>query len=308
MKFSHYNGSLLSLVNSQSGTGKTTIMRVVNSVYGHPSKLLSVESDTYAHKIHSMGVRNNLPVTLDELTNMPNDVASKLVYAVTHGQGPGRMQSQSNMERKNDTTWATIAMCTSNASIVDKLSAGKATANGELMRVIEFKIDSMTTMSKTDAYNLFEVLLMDNYGVAGPLYIDYLVKHVDEVRQQVMAMQEYIDKRAKLINRERYWSATAAMNIVGGHIAYQLGLHSIPVDAVLEWVITKLIPDMRRDIIESVPAVADILGDFLNEHMDGVLVINSEVDNRNTTLGPMAMLMPKRQLIVRVEQIGRAHV
>lgn len=301
MKFSHYNGALISLVNSQSGTGKTTIMRVVNSVYGHPSKLLSVESDTYAHKIHSMGVRNNLPVTMDEMTNMPNDVASKLAYAVTHGQGPGRMQSQSNMERRNDTTWATIAMCTSNASIVDKLSSGKATANGELMRVIEFKIDSLGSMSKTDAYNLFEMMLMENYGVAGPIYIDYLVKNLADVKRRVADMQEYIDKRAKLINRERYWSATAAMNIVGGQIAHELGLHNIDVDAVLEWVLNRLIPDMRRDIIESVPMIADILGDFLNANMDSVLVIDSNVDNRVSTLGPMATMMPKRQLMVRIE-------
>lgn len=301
MKFSHYNGALISLVNSQSGTGKTTIMRVVNSVYGHPSKLLSVESDTYAHKIHSMGVRNNLPVTMDEMTNMQNDVASKLAYAVTHGQGPGRMQSQSNMERKNDTTWATIAMCTSNSSIVDKLSAGKATANGELMRVIEFKIDSLNSMSKTDAYNLFEMLLMENYGVAGPIYIDYLVKNLADVRRRVAEMQEYIDKRAALVNRERYWSATAAMNIVGGQIAYELGLHTIDVSAVLEWVLSRLIPDMRRDIIESVPMIADILGDFLNANMDSVLIIDSKVDNRVSALGPMATMMPRRQLLIRVE-------
>lgn len=301
MKFSHYNGSLISLVNSQSGTGKTTIMRVVNSVYGHPSKLLSVESDTYAHKIHSMGVRNNLPVTLDEMTNMTNDVASKLAYAVTHGQGPGRMQSQTNMERKNDTTWATIAMCTSNASIVDKLSSGKATANGELMRVIEFKIDSMNSMSKTDAYNLFEALLMENYGVAGPIYIDYLVKNLSDVKRRVGEMQEYIDKKASLVNRERYWSATAAMNIVGGQIAYELGLHSIDTDRVLEWVLNRLIPEMRRDINESVPMIADILGDFLNANMDSVLIIDSKVDNRASALGPMALMMPRRQLLIRVE-------
>lgn len=300
MKFSGYNGALISLVNAQSGTGKTTIMRMVNSVYGHPSKLLSTEGDTYAHKIHRLGVLNNLPYTMDELTNIQPEVASKLAYAVSQGQGPGRMQSQSNMERKNTTTWATIALATSNSSIADKISSGKATANGELMRLIEYKIDSLNNMSKSDAYQLFEVMLADNFGVAGPLYIDYVVKSRDDIKRQIITMQEHIDKRARLVSKERYWAATIAANLVGGTVSHSLDLHGISPKPVLDWVIDGLIPSLRRDMNDAVPDSTDILGEFLNANQDSILVINAAMDRRSV-LTPMAIVAPRRQLLVRVE-------
>jgi hypothetical protein len=275
-------------------------MRMVNSIWGHPSKLLSVEADTYAHKIYRAGVLNNLPLTVDEVTNMPMDVASKLVYAIPHGMGPGRMQSQVNMERKNDTTWSLIGLCTSNASIVDKLSSGKSTANGELMRLIEYRVESLNLMSKTEAYELFEVTLMENYGVAGTLYAEWVVRNKDEVIRRIRAMQEYIDKRAKLDNRERYWSACFAACIVGGQIAYELGLHEIPVEPVLEWIFSHLIPSLRRDVANAVPEIADVLGDFLNAHRDSVLVINNSTDGRSA-LAPLAIHSPHKNLSIRFE-------
>ena len=300
IKFTGYNGAMFALVSPNSGTGKTTIMRMVNSIWGHPSKLLSVEADTYAHKIYRAGVLNNLPLTVDEVTNMPMDVASKLVYAIPHGMGPGRMQSQVNMERKNDTTWSLIGLCTSNASIVDKLSSGKSTANGELMRLIEYRVESLNLMSKTEAYELFEVTLMENYGVAGTLYAEWVVRNKDEVIRRIRAMQEYIDKRAKLDNRERYWSACFAACIVGGQIAYELGLHEIPVEPVLEWIFSHLIPSLRRDVANAVPEIADVLGDFLNAHRDSVLVINNSTDGRSA-LAPLAIHSPHKNLSIRFE-------
>ena len=300
IKFTGYNGAMFALVSPNSGTGKTTIMRMVNSIWGHPSKLLSVEADTYAHKIYRAGVLNNLPLTVDEVTNMQMDVASKLVYAIPHGMGPGRMQSQVNMERKNDTTWSLIGLCTSNASIVDKLSSGKSTANGELMRLIEYRVESLNLMSKTEAYELFEVTLMENYGLAGRLYAEWVVRNKDEVIRRIRAMQEYIDKRAKLDNRERYWSACFAACIVGGQIAFELGLHSIPVEPVLEWIFSTLIPSLRRDVANAVPEIGDILGDFLNAHRDSVLVVNSSTDGRSV-LAPLAVQSPNRTLSIRFE-------
>ena len=86
-----------------------------NSVYGHPDKLLAQETDTFAHKMYRLGVMNNLPYTVDEITNMHPESVSTLLYNVSQGSGPGRMQSQNNMERKNDTNWSLIALASSNA-------------------------------------------------------------------------------------------------------------------------------------------------------------------------------------------------
>ena len=146
-------------------------MKVCNSVYGHPDKLLAQETDTFAHKMYRLGVMNNLPYTVDEITNMHPESVSTLLYNVSQGSGPGRMQASSNTERKNDTNWSLIALASSNASMAEKLSLIKQFADGEMMRLLEYRIDRTNNITKTDAYNLFEGTLLHNYGVAGPHYI-----------------------------------------------------------------------------------------------------------------------------------------
>jgi uncharacterized protein (DUF927 family) len=88
-----FNGALINLINSSSGTGKSTVLKMCNSVYGHPDKLLAQETDTFAHKMYRLGVMNNLPYTVDEITNMHPESVSTLLYNVSQGSGPGRMQS-----------------------------------------------------------------------------------------------------------------------------------------------------------------------------------------------------------------------
>ena len=58
-----YNGAMINLINSSSGTGKSTVLKMCNSVYGHPDKLLAQETDTFAHKMNRLGIMNNLPYT-----------------------------------------------------------------------------------------------------------------------------------------------------------------------------------------------------------------------------------------------------
>ena len=143
-------------------------------------------------------------------------------------------------------------------------------------------------------------MLGENFGVAGPLYIDYAVKSKEDIKRQIISMQEYIDKQAKLVSKERYWAATIASIIVGGTVAAGLDLHDIPVKPVLAWAINHLIPALRRDMNDSVPDSTDILGEFLNTNQDSILVINAAADKRSAI--PIApILLPRRQLLVRVE-------
>ena len=303
IKYTGYDGAMVSLVNMESGTGKTTLLKMINSVWGHPSKLMATESDTYAHKIHRLGIMNNLPYTCDEMTNMQGDVASKLAYAFTQGVGPGRMQAQTNAERKNDTTWATLAFCTSNASIIDKIAMDKATANGEIMRIIEYKIETIKGLGKQEAYGLFEAILPRNHGIAGVIYIQYVMQNLETVIRRVLEMQEKIDVLAKLESKYRFYSADVAAHLVGGQIAHELGLHTISADWVLDWVIQGLIPDMKRNLNQATSGYHDVLGEFMNQNIDNVLIIDSEVDNRkiNGNVTPFPIQLPRRQLVIRIE-------
>ena len=295
-----YNGAMINLINSHSGTGKSTILKVCNSVYGHPDKLLAQETDTFAHKMNRLGTMNSLPYTIDEITNMPPESVSTLVYGVSQGMGPGRMQSQNNIERKNDTTWALIALASSNSSMAEKLNYMKQFADGEIMRLLEYRIDSTSNLSKAKASKIFEGTLLNNYGLAGGVYIQWLIQNLPSVMNLVREVQEDLDSRAKLVAKERFWSAVISCNIAGAHIAKSLNLIDLDVAKVLKWATFELVPTLRQQITEPDIDFEGVLGAFINSSYGKILVVNGNVDAR-TSLYEQPTLEPRQELIVRIE-------
>lgn len=297
MKFTGYSGLMVNLLNRESGTGKSTILKVINSIYGHPVDPMGLEKDSLAHKLFRLGVHNNLPVTNDELTNMKGEDVSIYSYAVSNGKGPGRMQSQANMERINDTTWSTISISSSNASLIDKVGAVKVSSTGETARIIEYQIDSTNNLTKDEAYQLFEGQLMRNYGVAGGIYLQYLVKHKAEVAKLYEKIRAEFDAKAAFTNRERFYSAGYAAAFTGGIIARSLNLLDIDVDRVMNWALRSLVPDNKEALENSRVSYKENLGDFINNNLNNILVINGPV----TSGQPMPDIYPKHQLIIRIE-------
>jgi hypothetical protein len=94
---------------------------------------------------------NNLGLGCDEITKMNADDFSDFAYAVSQGRGRGRMEASRNAERLNFAKWQTILLCSSNASVVDKLKSLKSTPDGELMRVIEYMIPETKLLTKQEA-------------------------------------------------------------------------------------------------------------------------------------------------------------
>ena len=302
LKFLNYKGGIINLVNNTSGTGKTTALKMALSVWGDPNELLLVPKDTLATKLHRMGLLNNITVAMDEVTNMPGEQFSDLVFSITQGRGAGRMKASVNEERINMTKWATIAVTTSNSSMVDKLRAAKQTPDGELMRFLEFDVPDESKMSKEYAQAMFDDSLSENYGVAGPIYAQYLTKNRDEVIKEVKEVQKLIDKKIGFSSRERFWSAIIACNIGGARIAKKLGLlpNITDVGKVLSWVITNM-QTMREEIKAPSADHAATIGDFINDNRNSILVVNDDLDRR-TSAEHLPVLLPKgSKLCIRIE-------
>ena len=295
-----YNGAMINLINSSSGTGKSTVLKMCNSVYGHPDKLLAQETDTFAHKMNRLGIMNNLPYTIDEITNMPPEKVSTLLYGVSQGIGPGRMQSQNNIERRNDTSWALIALASSNASMAEKLSLMKQFADGEIMRLLEDRIEQTNNLSKPQANKLFEGKLLSNYGVAGESYIQYLTQNLPKVIDIAKRCQERLDREVGLDAKERFWSAVIACNITGAYVAKALNLIDLDVDRVYRWAMSDLVPTLRDQITEPEIDFIGVLGAYQNANWNKFLIIDGEADKR-TAIQPSPIQEPRNEMIGRWE-------
>jgi energy-coupling factor transporter ATP-binding protein EcfA2 len=301
LKHLNLRGAIINLVNNTSGTGKSTILKMCNSVYGHPDELMLQWKDTQNAMIHRLGVMNNLPVTIDEITKLSGDNFSDLAYGISQGRGKNRMQQHSNAERVNLTKWAAMALASSNASFQDKLAALKATPDGEFMRLFEYRIEMTDKISKEDADVIFNKLY-SNYGHAGQEYIKYLVGNLEDAINTVLQVQQKIDAAIGLTNRERFWSAVVACNIAGALMAKDLGIiPDFDIGRVYRWAINE-VKAMRADIkAPTANSQASVIGEFMNENRASTLVINAKVDGR-TGMEQLPIVEPKfNDLFVRIE-------
>ena len=270
-------GALVHLKHNGSGSGKSTAQMVANSIFGRPDKLLNKPDDTPAAKIHKMGMLNSILNCMDEITNEKPFELSSLAYACTGGSGKDRMESQTNSLRMNYVMWCLITLSSGNASIVDKLLQLKSTSNGELNRILEMSVPRYTGASKEEIDAVFSKL-ENHYGLAGPVFIDYVVRNKAKVVKLLRQIQAQIDKDLNLTTVDRFYSVLGACIIGGATIAQKLGLHNIDLPRIYAYLLEVI--ESNRAIIRTTAGDADqvaqeTLASFLNENVRNALVANS---------------------------------
>jgi hypothetical protein len=298
MKFTPLDGFLLNLVNKESGSGKTTILHAINSIYGRPKELMLAPKDTINHRMQRMGTMQNLAITMDEITNMPPDQMSQFVYDVTSGRGKHRLKQHENAERGNHTKWATGVVTSSNRYIVDALMSIKGFPDGELKRVLEVSIKGEDGVDAAWSRNHFG-RIFDNYGHAIEPFAQMLVGQLPLAKQVLVDTQVRVDRAADIRNSERYWAAQASLSLAGGVLSKQLGLHDIPLKPVFDFGV-QLIRDTRTRSRDYMFDTDEFLGSFLQKHFHEILVINGLREGRSG-LEQAAIREPRGALLVRFE-------
>jgi hypothetical protein len=299
LRFSGQRGAIISLVNTHSGTGKTTILHMANSVWGNPEKLCAKKDDTFNSKVFKLGVLCNLPVTFDEMSNTEPSQLSELAYLITQGTGKDRMKASSNELRVNMTSWQTIALCSSNHSFYEKLEKLKDSPQGEMMRIIEYSLDYSDAIDTETGKKMFDHQLLENYGHAGEIYARYLLAEYDTVKAVYTSMQARIDALLKLTQRERFWSATVAANLTGIYVANHLKLCNWDIGAIFRWA-CDMIESLRATTTAPPDGDKQILGDFLIGRVDNILIVNDGADRRSK-MEEVPLLEPRHEVMVRYE-------
>jgi uncharacterized protein (DUF927 family) len=296
----HVKGAQVHLKHNGSGSGKSTAQMVVNSIFGSPDELLMKKEDTYASKMHMLGMMNSIAFTVDEITNEKAEVLSDYAYGFTSGRGKHRMEAQSNKLRANSTTWCNITITSGNASVADALQQLKNTADGELRRILEISVPKYTGATKSEIDAVFGKL-NDNYGVAGPLFIQFVVSNIDIVRDSCLKMQAQIDKALGLDQSDRFYSCILACAFTGAMIARKLGLHSIDIKRVYAYALGAV--EQARAVSKSdhgdmLTVARETLAAFINENVNNALVINHPTKG-GSPAAPITM--PKGALKLRYE-------
>jgi uncharacterized protein (DUF927 family) len=185
------SGAIINVIHSSSGSGKSTALFMCNSVWGHPVKNASIWKDTFNAKMHRLGVMNNLPNTIDEITNTSPTEFSDLSYSISQGRGKNKMRGSVNEERVNLTSWNGMTLTSSNASFYQKLGAAKDSPDGESMRLLEYEIKPNNLIDVQVGKQMFDHQLRENYGFAGEIYAQWLVNIGQIWKQKIIQQSIY---------------------------------------------------------------------------------------------------------------------
>jgi hypothetical protein len=255
-----------------------------------------------------LGLLNNCPLITDEITSKNrNDFEwfPEFLLDMTEGRGKERMESGSNKERINLSTWMTNAIMSSNTHIVDKLTGErKHSAEGELRRLIEFVMDEELTWEPSE----IEILksLANNYAVAGDALVQYMVDNTDYLTKLVPECVSNMYVEFKGSNDERFWMAGIGTIIAVGIImnTKHAGIAEFPMDAIIKS-LHKRIEYMRANIKGNKRTAEDVLNGFIREFWGKFVIINyGEKGGLSAAMGDGSMIdrsTTKSSVMGRVE-------
>lgn len=302
VQFSPKPGGIISLYSDESGTGKTTMLHMINSVFGHPEDLMIIKADTLNARMHRIGIMHNITPTIDEITNESPEYTSEFIYTYLHARFKDRMQGNANRLRLNTTTWRANCVVTANAPIEDKLLLKKRNPDGELARILEFPYQPGNDVSKQDSDAVFNQLKF-NYGVAGEPYMQYVIRELNSCVKSLDKMQQSLDQNAGLTQRERYWSNIATTTMTGGLVARSAGVldySDSDYRRVYDWAV-EMLSKKRAAVPKSNTEPKLMLGAFLSEHINDALIIMSGTTRKSGAPQDAPIREPKGKLYIRYE-------
>jgi hypothetical protein len=274
-------GAIYHLTSSESGFGKTTGMFGGASVWGNHKRLVLKGKDTGNSVWNRTEIYKNIVLYVDELSNYPPKDASNFAYAVTDGEQRNRQSNTGqNIERLRGEEWSLLAGTSANTSLLDKMSEYRTLPKGEAQRVMEGVVTKkLDSSEQTLLARVLNDDLVNNYGHAGEIYIQHVLKNIDRIRQEVNSNIEKIILEAGLDSQNRFWSAQAGATFTGAMIAKHLGLIDWDLDALYMWLIAKL-KRMKHDMKDMDIDIGDLIGQFYQQYPRGFLRVKSSHDAR----------------------------
>lgn len=289
-------GSIISLVNDQSGSGKTTALEAVESVWGRKEAIRLTDDDTRVSKSLILGVLANLPVTWDELYNRDPEVIRQFVLMFTNGRDRNR-GTQEGQLRHNKAQWQTILTLASNNSIVDILSTGDG-SDAPAFRVLEFQTEIPKGVARKGDDLKRE--LRDNSGFAGDVYMRLLTQPqvLDFIKQALPKWTEQIWAKTQLQNEHRFWVRTIASVMAASVLVNKLGILEFSADRITDWAIEYVRGDLSKHEAARRDPTA-VFSDFLAENLANTLVVATQWKPR-TEQRPL--VEPRKELQIRYEK------
>lgn len=276
MRFTKLHGLTVHCASTDSGTGKSLALEGAASIWGHPTHYRTGAGTSPVAMQQRLGLLHSNPLITDEITSKNRDEFEwfpAFLLSMTEGRGKERMESGANKERLNLSTWAAMAIMSSNTHAVDYLTGTRKHASeGELRRLLEYIMDEKLEWDADE----IEIIksLSSNYAVAGVVLAQYMVDNIEMVDTLVLQTVRQMYTEYKAPNDERFWMAGVGCAIAAGILMNNehAGIAEFPLVEIIES-FRKRINHQRGSIKGSYRSAEDVLNAFVQEYQGKFVVV-----------------------------------
>ena len=290
-------GGLVISLFGETGAGKTTLQNWIQSVYGNPDELLIPAVATQNATFSRLGVYNNLPATVDEMSVLQAKDISTIVYWASLGKDKPRLTTDA-VER-DAKKFSTILTGSTNIAINSKLLSGNFENEALMMRVLEPTIPRHALFSSSsESGRTIHNFLRSNYGTAGKVYLSYLVEQGPaRLREMVNTHIATFSRRygVKFSGEERFWEHGIVLTDLGNSIAKELGLIKYNYEEGTRWILNQL-RLMRATVTENALDSFDIISKYLSEFV-GSSIVATYIGNNSASYD--LTRLPKTEIVIR---------
>jgi len=300
MALTNYRGAIVAAVG-EKGCGKTTASWLANSVFNHKNMGDITDRDTGNALYAKLGALKNLLGTYDESTRLDGNTLSSLAYAINQGQGKNRLDRNAQF-KENIGNWALMLLMTTNRSPQAILGAFSDDSSAEAARIFQYTVPPRT-LTKAFADACFD-RLNDNFGLAGPMFVQEVLRMKDVVKDRLKYWIKEIDKRANVSSGERFWSAVPACVLTAVEVCNSIGLLNYDVGGLADFSVRSILI-MRTNVSENVGTPVGTLSDYFNTNLRNTLIVGAIPGGT----GSVIRHPPTGELRIRVDDgLGRAFI
>lgn len=285
VRFTGHAGLLMSAYSVESGIGKSTALKVAQSVWGDPVRAVQSLSDTQNSVLNKMGELRSLPMYWDELKS--DEDTKKFVdtvFRLTLGKEKSRMTAR--VTQRHVGSWETMLVSASNESLLDSIAYKTRATTAGIYRIFEYTVHpapkgAAGQIDPTVAQRMI-AKLHDNYGGVGLEYAGYLGGNVGQIEKDVGTVLKKVSTDVSMQPDERFWIGTIGTVLLGAKYANLLGFTDID-EVALQNFMYGTLNEMRTARtaapvdMRDVNNVGNMLARFLNENRARNTIVTNQI-------------------------------
>lgn len=279
--FTGHLGMLMSAYSKESGIGKSTALRIAQSVWGDPIRAVQSLSDTQNSVMRKIGEVRSLPIYWDELkTDEDTKKFVNMTFQIAQGKEKSRLNQHAQMKEPGH--WQTLVVSASNDSLIDHVTQQTQTTLAGLYRIFEYTVVPATPSSTgridTSEATIRLSKLNNNYGSVGLKYAQWLGANFKQCEVDMETLSKQLNKEVHAQQEERFWVSLVATILLGARYATALGYAVFNETELKDFMIASL-ENMRRlrsqqtvDLTRSIN-ISSIMAQFLKDMQQANRVI-----------------------------------